>query len=57
MKIGIIGGGPIGLTLSLLLKKFNVNNFKLFEKNVTPSSIIKRTSSCTCIRDLNNGDI
>ena len=43
MKIGIFGAGPVGLTLALYLKKFNIN-FKLFETFSTVRSILKRSS-------------
>ena len=43
MKIGIFGAGPVGLTLALQLKKFNID-FKLFEKFSTVRSKLNRPS-------------
>ena len=42
MKIGIFGAGPVGLTLALQLKKFNID-FKLFEKFSTVRGILNRS--------------
>ena len=46
MKIGIFGAGPVGLTLALHLKKFNIN-FKLFEKFSTVRGKLIRSSLCS----------
>ena len=46
MKIGIFGAGPIGLTLSLYLKKFNIK-FLLFEKFSTIRGLLIRSSFCS----------
>ena len=40
------GAGPIGLTLSLYLKKFNIN-FLLFEKFSTVRGLLIRSSFCS----------
>ena len=56
MKICIIGGGPVGLTLALFLKKMKIP-YKLFEKNKTLQSKIKISSSSSFYPKSINGNI
>lgn len=56
MRVGIVGGGPVGLTLGLLLKKFNIS-FKLFEKHRGLNRGLISLPGRTLRLISNNGDI
>lgn len=54
MKVAIVGAGPVGLTLGLYLRKFNID-FKLFEKMDRLQGYIIRAPSSAFHRSKKHG--